>query len=309
MTRSTTGSETKNSTNVLFKAPPPLRLGLAVLSRLAPPLAVRVAADLFCRAPRARRRPAETRLLQDATPFTFSAEGHDLAAWSWGSGPMVLLHHGWSGRGSQLGAFVSPLVAAGYQVVTYDAPAHGDSPGRVTNGFQMGRICRQFVDQQGGIHAVIGHSLGCSASGFAMRFGAHIERAVFLNPPAEMDTYAEMFRLALGLTPQVLAGMKAQFEKDYPLKWRDFEPANMAHGQTSKLLVVADRDDRKAPWLGGRAIAEAWPDGRFHLTEGLGHSRIVADPGVVERVVEFVAAAPTENERAAVPPARVAGQD
>ena len=255
MTRSQTGTGSENSTNVLFKAPAPLRLGLAVLCRLAPPLAVRAAADLFCRVPRARRRPAEARILQEASPFTFNAEGHDLAAWSWGDGPAVLLHHGWSGRGSQLGAFVAPLVKAGYRVVTYDAPAHGDSPGRVTNGFQMGRICRQFVDQQGGIHAVIGHSLGCSASGFAMRSGARIERAVFLNPPAEMDTYAEMFRRALGLTPQVLAGMKARFEQDYPLKWRDFEPANLAHGQTAKLLVVADRDDRKAPWRGGRAIA------------------------------------------------------
>src|ERR1043166_8169499 len=57
-------------------------------------------------------------------------EHRRLAAWRWGHGPTVLLVHGWEGRGSQLGAFVEPLVAAGLSVVAFDAPGHGDSPGR-----------------------------------------------------------------------------------------------------------------------------------------------------------------------------------
>src|SRR5678816_1021873 len=52
-----------------------------------------------------------------------------VATWRWGVGPTVLLVHGWEGRGSQLGAFVEPLVAAGMSVVAFDAPGHGDSPG------------------------------------------------------------------------------------------------------------------------------------------------------------------------------------
>jgi len=31
----------------------------------------------------------------------------------WGKGPTVMLVHGWSGRGAQLGELVEPLVAAG----------------------------------------------------------------------------------------------------------------------------------------------------------------------------------------------------
>src|SRR5205823_2922525 len=41
-------------------------------------------------------------------------------AWRWGAGPTVLLVHGWEGRGSQLGAFVEPLVRAGLSVVAFD---------------------------------------------------------------------------------------------------------------------------------------------------------------------------------------------
>jgi hypothetical protein len=37
------------------------------------------------------------------------------------------------------------------------------------------------------------------------------------------------------------------------------------------------------------AIAAAWPDAELYLTSGLGHRRILADPGVVAAVVRFVA--------------------
>jgi hypothetical protein len=40
-----------------------------------------------------------------------------LPVYSWGSGPTILLAHGWSGRGSQLGAFVEPLVEQGFRLV------------------------------------------------------------------------------------------------------------------------------------------------------------------------------------------------
>ena len=43
--------------------------------------------------------------------------------YSWGSGPTVLLVHGWEGRGSQLSAFAPALVKAGFRVVAVDMPA------------------------------------------------------------------------------------------------------------------------------------------------------------------------------------------
>jgi len=279
----------KNSTNVRIKIPPMIRWGIGALSRVSPGLSSRLAMELFTRTRNARRlRPDEENLLLSATPFRIKAEGHELAAWSWGDGPTVLLQHGWDSRGSHLGAFVRPLLEAGYSVVTYDAPAHGQSPGRKTNGFEISRIVLQLTRQLNGVHAVIAHSLGCSASAFAMRVGAPIGRAVFLNPPAEMETYATLFGDSLGFLPEVIDRMKAGFEAGTQLKWSDFEPENLARGQRAPLLVISDRDDRKVPWRGGRAIATAWPDGQFAPTNGLGHVRVLKAPAVIEKVVAFV---------------------
>lgn len=278
-----------NSTNVRIKFPSMIRLGIGAFSRFSPGLSCKLAMELFTRSPRARGlRPDEKKLLLGATPFRLKAEGHELAAWSWGDGPTVLLQHGWSSRGSHLGAFVRPLLDAGFSVVTYDAPAHGQSPGRKTNGFEISRIVLQLTRQLNRVHAVIAHSLGCSASAFAMRDGAPVGRAVFLNPPAEMDTYATLFGDSLGFPPDVIKRMKTGFEAGSHLKWSDFEPENLARGQRAPLLVISDQNDRKVPWQGGRDIAAAWPDGRFHATTGLGHVRVLKAPAVIEQVVDFV---------------------
>ncbi len=279
----------EKSTNVRINIPSPMRSGFKLLSRVAPGLAAKVAIGIFLH-PRGARplRPSEKKLLGEATPFRIKAEGYDLPAWSWGDGPTVLLQHGWGSRGSHLGMLVEPLIKAGYSVVTYDAPAHGQASGRTTNAFEVGRVVLQLTRKLGGVHAVIGHSIGCSASGFAMRAGAPVQRAVFLNPPHEMESHTAQFAAALGFTDKVFARIKTNFEATAQGLWTDFEPESLARGQKAPLLVISDRDDRTVPWRGGQAIAEAWPDGEFHQTTGLGHLRVLKDAAVIERVVEFL---------------------
>ena len=106
-----------------------IRLFFAVLGRLSPALAGRLAAKLFAR-PRRHARPARERELIARGTRVVLPDG--LHATAWGAGPTVLLVHGWEGRGAQLGALVDPLVAAGYRAVALDGPAHGDSPGVTT---------------------------------------------------------------------------------------------------------------------------------------------------------------------------------
>ena len=42
------------------------------------------------------------------------------------------------------------------------------------------------------------------------------------------------------------------------------------------------------PYPDGEAIAAAWPGARLHLTTGLGHHRLLADPIVVAGAVRFI---------------------
>ncbi|MGV9195387.1 alpha/beta hydrolase [Microbacterium sp. MC2] len=59
--------------------------------------------------------------------------GAEVVTYEWGDGDRtVVLIHGWNGRASQFATLARELVAEGYRVVAFDAPAHGASSGRHT---------------------------------------------------------------------------------------------------------------------------------------------------------------------------------
>ena len=84
-----------------------------------------------------------------------------MAVTSWGSGsPAVLLLHGWGGSRAQMTGFVNPLLAAGYRVVTFDQPAHGESDGKTTNILEIAPALGALAARAGNFHAIVAHSFG-----------------------------------------------------------------------------------------------------------------------------------------------------
>lgn len=267
-----------------------LRGALGVLSHTSPDIASRVAADLFMKPRRYAQPPRERESLADATPFEVKL-GATLAvqAWRWGSGPAVLLVHGWEGRGAQLAPFVGPLVAAGHSVVTFDAPAHGVSAGKRASLPHFAwsvRCMAEAVDAQ----AIVAHSFGCAATTLALREGLTARRLVFVAPPLNPADFVARFGDILGLDDSVLDRMKLRIEQRFFRKWSDYSLAAIAPAMTSPLLVVHDRDDDDTYWSNGAALAEAWPGAKMITTSGLGHRRILREPSVIEAVTMFVAA-------------------
>jgi pimeloyl-ACP methyl ester carboxylesterase len=222
-----------------------------------------------------------------------------VAAWSWGSGPVVYLVHGWGGRAEQLGAFVVPLVARGLRVIAMDGPGHGESSGRRTSGVEIGRALADVAAQHGPARGVIAHSLGAAAATFAVREGLRVERLAFVGPPADPLTWVARFGRQLGLGAAVMAEMRRYSERRIQARWDDL-PLVPLRGLPNPppLLVVHDRDDREVRSADGAAVAAAWPGARLLETEGLGHRRVLRDPAVVGTVAAFLAGDETETEAA-----------
>jgi pimeloyl-ACP methyl ester carboxylesterase len=136
---------------------------------------------------------------------------------------------------------------------------------------------------------------GCAVS-LAMRDGVRIERAVFLAPVANPGEFSNRFADALGLSDEVMDRMRRRFERRFGYNWQEFDVTRFVDRFSTPLLVVHDRDDREIPWSDGASIARAWPGAQLITTQGLGHKRVVDDPDVVSRVLEFLR-----------PPAQAAG--
>lgn len=271
-----------------FPVPRGVRWSLRRLSSLAPTLATRLASDLFCHPHRKARPALESSWLETATPFRLKVRHQSLAAWSWGDGPTILLHHGWGGRGSQLGAFAGPLVDAGFSVVTYDAIGHGDSPGRVNTAVDMSRTLLDVARKLGGLHGIVTHSLGGMVAGLAMRQGLDVARAVFISPPGEMLVYSRLFCGELGFTEEIHDRMVRGFENEYRMHWQDLSAEAIANGQTTPLLVIHDRNDTDVPSSQSIRMHHAWRGSAWIETRGLGHRAILADPAVVATSVRFL---------------------
>lgn len=122
---------------------------------------------------------------------SLDVDGERLVFWMYGSGPVILLMHGWSSRGSHLKGFVKPLVAAGFSVAVLDAPGHGHSGGAVSSVIHAGRAALRLADHLGDIYGVIAHSTGSTAALWASGHGLSVQRSVHVCGPSSMITIVQ----------------------------------------------------------------------------------------------------------------------
>lgn len=266
----------------------PLRGLFRIFGVLAPGAAARVALRLFRTPHRHATPPRERAWMETAQTLDIEIGGSQVQVWTWGEGPVVLLVHGWEGRGSQMGAFAQPLVDAGHRVVTFDGPGHGLSSGRRSSVPQFAEAVAVLVEKMGPVHGIVTHSFGAAATGWAARQVSLTERLVFISPPGDLDQYVDFFAQLLGLSDEALRRMIGLLEKRFDLLWEEVRYATLTSVTGTELLVVQDRDDLESPFSNGVEVAGAWPGSRLLATKGLGHRRILRDPGVIDEVVRFL---------------------
>lgn len=271
------------------EAPALLRGAMRSLSRVAPALAARLAADLFMRPQRPRPRARELNWLQDARPEKLPTRFGDLAGWSWGEGPTVVLVHGWNGRGSQLGLVAQAAAAVGFRALAIDGPAHGRSPGRRTNLIDFSAALVDICSGLPDLHGLVGHSFGALSFSYRWSELPPIQRLVMISPPADMKTYSRMFIQAVGGSEQVHDRMLAIYRRKFNITWDDLTVESLAPGLETPLLIVHDKGDRQAPFKHGQRTQQSWPAARLHETEKLGHMRILRDDGVAKLIASFLA--------------------
>ena len=280
----------ENSTNVRTKmALWGVRATARSLGAVAPGLAASWGERLFLTPRRTRRSRTAEAVLAKGRQRVLKLAGEQVAVWSWGEGPRVLLVHGWSGYGGQLTAFVAPLVEAGFSVVAYDAPGHGVSSGRRSSLPEMAELVAEVGRATGGPFAVVAHSLGASATAVAMRDGLKAERAVFLSPPSDPRGGIWAFGKAMGLSDGVQRRIQARIETRFDMRMRDLALPNFVGLLRVPLRIFHDVGDREVPLAAGEAVAQAWPGATLTRTEGLGHYRILYSPEVVAPAVDFIA--------------------
>ena len=292
-------NDLKLSGNTIKVRPEPFMLKVLqnifqIVGRISPVLAGRMAYKLWLTPTRFKTPASEQKALKSANIESHRINDKDITTFTWQTAgaddrPTVLLVHGWSGRGTQMGPFAEPLNNAGYRVISFDAPAHGKSSGKQTNLYEISEIILALQDIYGTFDSVITHSFGGPCTALAIRLGLKTNRIVSICPPATTIGLIDKFSDALLLNKKTRHNLVDRITTTFGGHvWEELSMKNSIRDVDIPGLVIHDAHDDDVPWQEGQAVAHAWNNAPFIITSGLGHRRILRDSSVIESTLKFL---------------------
>lgn len=226
--------------------------------------------------------------------ITIHLADKNLPVYSWGTGPLIVLMHGWSGSGTQFRYFIPALVAAGYQIITFDAPAHGQNDGRQSHLVEFTNTLLAIQQQVGEVNTVIAHSLGAMAATLAIQKGLKVEHLVMMAPHLDVQKIFESYSELLNLRPTLanrfhdLIGHKMYEILDQQDPWTILNPPALLNDKTPTGMLVYDQGDEEVDATLLEEIEMTWKGCVSLKTEGLGHNRILKDEAVIQSVLAYL---------------------
>lgn len=265
-----------------------IRAAAAVSPALAGDLAYRL---FFTTSPRMPVRDADAPTHADARSGALSVRGREVVTYEWGTGTRtVLLLHGWRGRASQFAPLVRELVAEGFRVVAFDAPAHGSSAGRGTDIRDWVDAAEQLQEEHGPFAAIVGHSFGALAALTIARSTVPTAAVAAIAGAASPDAFLAQFTEDLRLDAATARRLSVRFRRRLDLDAAGvsarYDAARHPLPADTALLVVHDRGDRRMPDADSLRLHTAHGErSRLLRTEALGHTRVLSADATLDAVV------------------------
>jgi pimeloyl-ACP methyl ester carboxylesterase len=237
-------------------------------------------------------KTGDEEILAIGNNYRLPFEDGELAVTTWGHGsPNVLLMHGWGGSRAQMTGFVDPLLSAGYRVVAYDQPAHGDSDGRTTNLLEIAPTMDVIVRQEGKFDTIIAHSFGTLITSYALvnRDFPPPSRLVYFGAFNRLMDSLPRFQVISGLPDEIIDGFRVMlFEQFGQGVLEAIVHEKLAPQIDIPALMFHDVADNVTPVEDSRAIARVWKNAQYIETEGLGHRGALQSKEIHERVIDFL---------------------
>jgi predicted alpha/beta hydrolase family esterase len=269
-----------------------------LLGAISKKKAAEKAFDLFC-TPQSRNKKALPPVFKIADPLSFTLDGVKVTGWRWmpessdlpASGRKAMICHGFESSVINFDRYISPLLKKGYEVLAFDAPAHGRSGGKQINAPLYKKMILEVNKQYGPVHSFMAHSFGGLGLSLAMEEISHTpsHKLVLIAPATESKTAADTFFRFLQLKPSV----RLEFDRliiqksGLSIEWYSIRRA-MKNIRAS-VLWVHDEDDDTTPLSDALKVKEDGHENvEFMITKGLGHRRIYRENKVTKAIIDFL---------------------
>jgi pimeloyl-ACP methyl ester carboxylesterase len=268
-----------------------LRAKLNVLALVSKKKAATRAFQLFC-TPVRKSKKKKPPIFEKGEPIHFSIEGVEIRGFRWNTSQpkKCLIVHGFESTSYNFDRYVVPLIKKGYEVLAFDAPAHGKSGGKqITLPLYVATLA-MINTRYGPIGSYISHSFGgLVLCHFVEKQSNENMKLVLIAPATETTTAIDSFFKFLHLDN----GIREEFDNlifqkggkradEYSIR------RAMKHIK-SKVLWIHDEDDHMTPISDALKVKEDNHEHiEFMITTGLGHRRIYRENTVVKRIMDFL---------------------
>ncbi len=271
-----------------------IRLYYGIAEYINPKLAAKKAFATFCTPRIYKVGEKEAKILAEATHSALMFKDRSLKTYEWNTinaTQTALLIHGWEGHAGNLGAFVPLLLSKGYNVVAFDAPAHGLSEGKTTNLVDFGEAIYEVLKTKTNVNTVVAHSMGSGALVWALHKHPEInlKQVAMLTTPRSIAKITDDYAAYINLGKKTVAHIFEIVNGISGMHPTLMSVENLASATAiNTALIIHDTTDKMIPYYNSEAVAKAWPRATLHTTTGIGHYRMLWHKDVIEKVSDFI---------------------
>ena len=241
---------------------------------IAPNRATKKAFNIFSTPRKGKIKPHQEGFLNAARSHIIEHDNILVQTYHWpGNGDTVLLIHGWDSNAFRWKTLVEHLQQQCYNIIALDAPAHGNSGGKILNVPLYTEFVRLLVQMHNPKH-IIGHSVGGMTTIYhQMKFARpETKKLVILGAPSELKYFIKQYQSILGLNNNVIKSLDADIKNRFGFESKEFSIANFSSHVDIEGLIIHDVNDKIALFRDAEAIHGNWKKSTLIKTSGLGHS-------------------------------------
>nr|WP_262915244.1 alpha/beta hydrolase [Niabella ginsengisoli] len=232
--------------------------------------------------------------IENAEHISLEFQGLNTIGYRWNKGgsKKALIVHGFRSSSINFQHFATKLAAKGYEVMAFDAPAHGLSEGKMLNAVDYKNYIAAVNQQFGPFDAYLCHSFGGLAVSMNLAEMADNKkiRTALIAPAANSKQLIESFFKEMHIANKKVqehfyATINKLSGKD--IEW--FSIKRCVEDIQGDIFWIHDTNDHITPINDALEIQKMkQPNFRFMFTNGLGHRRIYRDSEVISAIVDFL---------------------
>ncbi len=233
-------------------------------------------------------------IYRQGKPAKFMINGKKIRGHKWNHPQenRVLILHGFSSGAYKFDKYVISLINKGYEVIAFDAPAHGRSEGKTITVVEYKDMIKKAIYKFGPINKFIAHSFGGLALCLALEDIEHDEntRVALVAPATETTSSMDYALKVLGITDKRIRDEVDNIIYDIsgnPPEWYSIKRA-MANIK-ARILWIHDDTDNVTPVKDVKKIQEKeFQNIEFMFTHNLGHHKIYNEKNIKDTITDFL---------------------